>query len=64
VAIGSLVRDGTRSIGALTVLMVASVTRESGPNSYNFLTNNCHAHAFAVLESLGIRRSLRSYVGL
>jgi RHS repeat-associated protein len=32
-------------------------------NKYNVLTNNCHAHAFSILESLGLRRSLRSYAG-
>jgi len=31
-------------------------------NEYHVLANNCHDHAFAVLESLGLRRSLRSYL--
>jgi hypothetical protein len=35
----------------------------NNPREYQFLTNNCHHHAFAILESLGLRRSLRSYFG-
>jgi RHS repeat-associated protein len=31
-------------------------------NKYQVFINNCHDHAFAVLESLGLRRSLRSYL--
>jgi RHS repeat-associated protein len=31
-------------------------------NKYSLFTNNCHHHAFAILESLGLRRSLRSYL--
>jgi RHS repeat-associated protein len=35
----------------------------NNPKEYGFATNNCHHHAFAILESLGLRRSLRSYFG-
>lgn len=31
------------------------------PRGYGLIMNNCHDHAFAVLESLGLRRSVRSY---
>ncbi len=34
----------------------------SGNNRYRFIRNNCHDHAWAVLESLGLRRSLKSYI--
>jgi RHS repeat-associated protein len=40
---------------------VAGMIEPKNPKSYNLITNNCHDHAFAILEGLGLRRSLRSY---
>jgi len=38
------------------------VGRPASPNQYHWFSNNCHDHAFAVLESLGLRRTVGSYL--